>query len=247
MSSPLSFAHVSKAFSSPIGELRAVLDDFSFELRRGELVAIVGPSGIGKTTLLHLAAGLDRPDSGTVEVESKSSNAVGMVFQQPRLLDWRNVRTNLRLATDAAGIPADTGLRMLEAVHMSEHADAYPSSLSGGERQRVALARAFAIQPEMLLMDEPFSALDELTSRKLQLLVQKLWMEQGPSGLIITHDTFEAAFLADRVLVLKGRPCTIGTIIDIPIERPRKADDVRIFNYHVQILNALLSADEAGR
>jgi ABC-type nitrate/sulfonate/bicarbonate transport system ATPase subunit len=244
MSAALTFVNVSKSFSSPAGERRNVLDNFSLELNDGELIAVVGPSGIGKTTLLHLAAGLEQPDSGFIRHSLPASRGrVGMVFQQPRLLEWRSVKGNLRLAMDAAGVPSDSGLELLRAVQMAEHAEAFPLSLSGGERQRIALARAFAIRPGLLLMDEPFSALDELTSRKLQLLVQNLWLEHRPSGLIITHNTLEAALLADRVIVLKGRPCTIDAEIDIPLARPRMPDDVGIFQYHSQITRCLLNAD----
>ena len=168
-----------------------------------------------------------------------------MVFQQPRLLEWRTVEKNISLATDAAQVPREEGRSMLEAVHLGAHAHAFPMSLSGGERQRVALARAFAIKPGIVLMDEPFSALDEITGRRLRQLVQELWLNHNPSGLLITHNTLEAAFLADRVVVLSGQPCSIRKIVRVPVSRPRNPDDLRLFECHREIVDALLSSEAA--
>jgi len=248
MSGGIIFAQVSKSFRTPrSGRLRQILEDFSLLVAEGELVALVGPSGIGKTTLLHLAAGLDRPDSGEVRIELPTDRCrVGMVFQQPRLLEWRTVEKNISLATDAAQVPREAGRKMLDLVHLGAHAQAFPMSLSGGERQRVALARAFAIKPGIVLMDEPFSALDEITGRHLRQLVQQLWLNQNPSGLLITHNTLEAAFLADRVVVLSGQPCRIQKVIDVPVSRPREPDDLRLFECHREIVDALLSSDEGS-
>jgi NitT/TauT family transport system ATP-binding protein len=208
-------------------------------------VALVGRSGIGKTTLLHLAAGLERPDTGVVELDTGQEKArVGMVFQQPRLLEWRTVWQNIQLAAAAAGVADESCRQFLAQVQLAGNENRFPLSLSGGERQRVALARAFAIQPAVVLMDEPFSALDELTGRRLRELVQELWIRQKPTGLLITHNTMEAAFLADRVVVLGGQPCTIYETIEIPVSRPRQPHDEILFEYHRRIVTALLSHKE---
>jgi len=241
MSEGIVFTDVSKSFRHPLtGKPRQIFDNFSLSVQAGELVALVGPSGIGKTTLLHFAAGLDKPDSGSVQIDLPPERSrVGMVFQQPRLLEWRSVEANVMLATHAVGLPRELAHRMIEAVHLVGHEKSFPLSLSGGERQRVALARAFAILPGIVLMDEPFSALDELTGRSLREQVQELWLKQSPTGLLITHNTFEAVYLADRVVVLGGQPCTIRKIIEIPAPRPRDPDSLKLFECHRQIMDAL--------
>jgi NitT/TauT family transport system ATP-binding protein len=239
MSTSLSFSHIAKAYGRPGHDTpEVVLDDFSLQLAEGELVALVGRSGIGKTTLLHLAADLDRPDRGRVERGGEAPR-LGMVFQQPRLLDWLTVGDNIRIAVEAAAGDGAKGEAMLDEVGLARYAKAYPLALSGGQRQRVALARAFAIDPDLVLLDEPFSALDELTARRLRLLLQSLWLRQGPTGLLVTHSTLEAAFLADRVLVLDGPPAYIKQVISIDLPRPRSPDDSALFAVHRQIVTAL--------
>jgi NitT/TauT family transport system ATP-binding protein len=245
MSASLWFEHVDKSYVRPNGEPELVLEDFSLEIRPGELVAIVGSSGIGKSTLLHLAAGLEQPDAGRVEfvtapgVAWRRQPRLGMVFQQPRLFDWLTAADNIAVAVNAAGGDIAKAKEMLEAVGLKRHAGSYPLSLSGGQRQRVALARAFAIEPDAVLLDEPFSALDELTARKLRLLLQELWLDYAPTGLLVTHNTLEAAFLADRVVVLAGKPARIERIIDIGQARPRQAENSFFFDLHRDILATL--------
>ncbi|GAA1389233.1 ABC transporter ATP-binding protein [Pseudonocardia kongjuensis] len=218
------------------GAPQTVLEDFSLTVDDGELVAVVGASGTGKTTLLHIVAGLTVPERGTVEI---GRPRLGVVFQQPRLLDWLPVRQNVVLALDAAGLDPAAADTVLDAVGLTEYAGAYPSVLSGGQRQRVAVARAFAVEPDLVLLDEPFSALDELTARKLRLLLQQLWMQRPRSGLLVTHNPLEAALLADRVIVLAGRPARIVAEHRVDRTRPRSAEDPHLFDLHTRIVAAL--------
>ncbi|MFS8197617.1 ABC transporter ATP-binding protein [Streptomyces sp. CWNU-52B] len=251
---------VSKEFTSArTGARETVFDDFSLTVHHGELVAVVGASGTGKTTLLHLVAGLERPDSGTIRLSDdilpapsptpRASRApdraddarhrLGVVFQQPRLLDWVSVRRNVELALTSAGLDPAGASRALADVGLAEYADRYPSVLSGGQRQRIAIARAFAVQPELVLLDEPFSALDQLTARRLRLLLQELWTARPRTGLLVTHNPLEAAFLADRVIVLDGRPARVRAEFTLDLPRPRTPEDPRIFDRHNDILAAL--------
>jgi ABC-type nitrate/sulfonate/bicarbonate transport system ATPase subunit len=240
MSGAIQFKHVDKTYIRAQGsKIERILRDFSLEIADGELVALVGPSGIGKTTLLHLAAGLEAPDQGAVAFADDGSSRLGMVFQQPRLLDWMTVQANVDLVADAAGNDRERGRNVLRAVGLADYADAYPLSLSGGQRQRVALARAFAISPQFLLLDEPFSALDELTARALRLLLQDLWIEQSPTGVLVTHNMLEAAFLADRVIVLHDRPAQVAKTFIIDVPRPRSPEDPRLFAFHNRIIASL--------
>ncbi|MFE7978091.1 ABC transporter ATP-binding protein [Streptomyces shenzhenensis] len=248
---------VSKEFTSArTGVRETVFDDFSLTVHHGELVAVVGASGTGKTTLLHLVAGLERPDSGRITLNDATRTAgsptpgadngadmarhrLGVVFQQPRLLDWVSVRRNLELALTSSGLDPAGAAQALADVGLAEYAHHYPSVLSGGQRQRAAVARAFAVQPELVLLDEPFSALDQLTARRLRLLLQELWTARPRTGLLVTHNPLEAAFLADRVIVLDGRPARVSAEFTVDLPRPRTPEDPRIFTYQNEILAAL--------
>ncbi|MEU6608651.1 ABC transporter ATP-binding protein [Streptomyces shenzhenensis] len=248
---------VSKEFTSArTGERETVFDDFSLTVHHGELVAVVGASGTGKTTLLHLVAGLERPDSGRITLNDDTltdgsptpgadnstdtaRHRLGVVFQQPRLLDWVSVRRNLELALTSSGLDPAGASQALADVGLAEYAHHYPSVLSGGQRQRAAVARAFAVQPELVLLDEPFSALDQLTARRLRLLLQELWTARPRTGLLVTHNPLEAAFLADRVIVLDGRPARVSAEFTVDLSRPRTPEDPRVFTYQNEILAAL--------
>lgn len=210
------------------------LASVDFSLVPGEFVSIVGPSGCGKSTLLRLVAGLIEPTGGTVTVEGESPRVArrrgtetGFVFQQPALLPWRTVRGNIRLPLELRrerGAPADARVEeMIELVGLEEFARAHPRQLSGGMRMRVSLARALVTRPRLLLMDEPFGALDEITRQRLNEELLRLWQHEQCTVLFVTHNVYEAAFLSQRVLVMGRRPGSIAARLPVPFDYPRAA------------------------
>ncbi len=214
----------------------SVLSGISFSVGRGELVCILGPSGCGKTTILRIAAGLIPFNSGEVLIDSEDIRKngeylknVSVVFQEPRLLPWRNARQNVQLslelrnknpeAHEAAEVDS-----ALELVGLSEFAGSYPHELSGGMKQRVSLARAIVTDPEILFMDEPLTGLDVRNREELQDEIVRIWSRKKVSLLLVTHDPAEAIHMADRIIVLSGRPTCIKGIIEVKVSRPRPRD-----------------------
>jgi sulfonate transport system ATP-binding protein len=200
---------------------RAVLDGINLSVRQGEFVSVLGPSGTGKTTLLRILTGLDRADSGIVRVAAARS----VVFQEPRLILAKRVWQNVVIGHKRGPATKRQALAALEEVGLSRHAEAWPKILSGGEAQRVALARALAKEPGLLLLDEPFGALDALTRLRMHDLVAQLWQRHQPAILLVTHDVEEAVLLSDRVIVLQGGRVRYDTAIDLP--RPRRRSDAQ--------------------
>ncbi|MDR6174895.1 sulfonate transport system ATP-binding protein [Nocardioides zeae] len=222
----ISFAGVHRRFGAT-----TVLDGVDLEVDPGEFVAVVGRSGTGKSTLLRLVAGLDRPDAGTV----RATGAVAVAFQEPRLMPWLPVRTNVTLGL-GRGRRGDARTA-LEEVGLGERGNAWPLELSGGQAQRVSLARALVRRPDVLLLDEPFGALDALTRLEMQRLVGGLWRSHGFTAVMVTHDVDEAVRLADRVIVLGG-----GRIEDelrVPGRGPRTPDDPALAPFATRLLGAL--------
>lgn len=203
---------------------RLVLRDLSLVLRQGEIIALVGPSGCGKSTLLRIAMGLEREFSGEASLSGRPVRrpvrALGLMFQEPRLLPWLTVAENVALGADRDADASRRALALLREMGLEERAGSFPRELSGGMAQRVALARALFREPEVLLLDEPFSAVDALTRARLQQLLLDVCTNRGIAVLLVTHDVEEAAWLADRVLVLAG-----GTIrAEMPLSAPRPRD-----------------------
>ena len=222
----LAFADVGKKFVMATGHVDA-LRGFTLNVPRDRFTAIVGPSGCGKSTLLHIAAGLDTQFDGRVDF-SVDRRHVAYVFQQPRLLPWLTVVQNVRLVLQSRGLDraqADKiAYRYLDLVALHGFEDAFPAQLSGGMQQRASLARALAIDPQLVLMDEPFGALDELTARKLRAQLLQLYMDVPRTVLFVTHNVTEAAFLADQVVVVTSRPGRVAAVINIDLPRPREYD-----------------------
>lgn len=207
-------------FSWP-GDDTPLLDGFSLDIQLGTVTAIVGPSGSGKSTLLRLAADLLRPQQGAVEGAARDGMA--FVFQSPNLLPWRTVRDNVALPLQLRGAPAherrERADEILARVGLAEVAGSLPRSLSGGMKMRASLARALVTEPQILLMDEPFSALDTFTRRQMHAEFLSLWQRTGLSVLFVTHDLEEAVTLSDRVVAISGRPLSI--VHDQPVDLPR--------------------------
>jgi len=222
----VSLCGVTKAYDNGV----MALGPLDLDVRKGEFVALLGPSGCGKSTALRLIAGLAAPTSGMVEVshhegETRPGRKIGFVFQEPTLMPWTSVSENVRLPLKLAHAPAaEAGARVDEAlarVGLTEFADSYPRELSGGMKMRVSLARALVTDPDILLMDEPFAALDEITRFRLNNDLLALWRNLGKTVIFVTHSVFESVYLAQRVLVMTQRPGRIGAEIKIETPEPR--------------------------
>ena len=222
---------VGKSFKD--GKLR-VLDDISFDVRPGEFVSLVGPSGCGKTTLLRLINGLLAPDLGEVRVKGQPpvpNSDLAMVFQSARLLPWRTVAGNIDFVLALRGLSrrdsAARTLALLGAVGLRDFAEAYPHELSGGMQSRVGLARALAVEPQVLLMDEPFAALDAMTRETLRAELLRMWSRRRMAVVFVTHDIDEAIILSQRIILLRPRPGRIEEIVTVDLPEPRWQNDPR--------------------
>ncbi|MGA2289914.1 ABC transporter ATP-binding protein [Bradyrhizobium sp.] len=246
MSGHLDVQHVSKRFQVD-GKPIEALSDISLSIQPGEFVSIVGPSGCGKSTLLRLLAGLDRGFEGNILHDGKpivgTSLDRGIVFQEPRLFPWATVRHNIGLGLQNAPIGRTQKEEMIEAhvrlVGLQGFERAYPHQLSGGMAQRAAIARGLVNRPQILLLDEPFGALDAMTRGKMQIELQQIWAHEKITMVLVTHDVDEAVFLGDRVIVLAPRPGRISRIFEVTTRRPRQRTDDDLIHVRNEILLAL--------
>lgn len=219
---------LSKTFETPKGQIWA-LHELSFDIHRREFITVIGPSGCGKTTLIRILAGLDFPTSGQVLLKGKKvdgpSAEQGMVFQDYTLFPWLTVKKNVMFGLEVKGVgrmrAEAEASEWLEMVGLSKFAEVYPSQLSGGMKQRVAIARSLANRPEILLLDEPFGALDAQTRSSMQAYLLSIWRNVDVTVFFVTHDLDEAIYLSDRILVLRANPGEIDELIEVPVPRPR--------------------------
>ncbi|MGK3959592.1 ABC transporter ATP-binding protein [Sorangium sp. So ce118] len=224
----LRIERLSRRFEGDRGRVTA-LDGVSFEVRRRELISVIGPSGCGKSTLIRLVAGLDAPSAGDVLIDGSPVTGPGadrgMVFQSYTLFPWLTVRKNvmfgLKMKGVAGGEAERLALEWLDVVGLADFADHYPAQLSGGMKQRAAIARALANEPRILLMDEPFGALDAQTRASMQAHLLRIWEQVDVTVLFITHDLDEAIYLSDRIVVLGANPGRVLEIVEVPVARPR--------------------------
>ena len=225
---------ISKEFLQPKNKIQnlKVLDNISFKINDGEFVTFFGPNGCGKTTLLNIISGIDIPNSGTIRINGKKPQdaKIGFVFQNynESMLPWRTVAGNIELALEVQGFDEkkkkEIVEHLLKKVGLLPHKDKYFYELSGGMKQLVAICRAFAYNPDILLMDEPFSALDYSTTRKMEMELLNIWRETNKTTLFISHDIDEAILLADKVIILSKRPAQIKSVVNIDLPRPRKLE-----------------------
>ncbi len=244
-------SEVGKAYVTADGPIQA-LDRVSLEIRQGEFLSIVGPSGCGKSTLMLITAGLVPPSSGTVRIAGtevrKPNRDVGIVFQDATLYEWRRVLQNVLLPVELQGLDRERytqrARQLLTVVGLDGFERKYPFELSGGMRQRVGLCRALVHDPPLLLMDEPFGALDALTRDQLNLELQSIWQHDRKTVLFITHSIAEAVFLSDRVVVMTPRPGRIGAVVEIDLPRPRTFDltEMPPFGRYVRKIRAIFES-----
>jgi len=227
-------AGVDKVFARGDQPVTTALEGISLDIAQGEFVSLIGPSGCGKSTLLRIIGDLTGPTRGEVIVNGKPAEQArrdrdyGMVFQAPVLFEWRTVEDNVKLPLEVMGASAERrsqrAAEMLQLVELGEFLKHYPWQLSGGMQQRVAIARALAFEPAILLMDEPFGALDEMTRERMNSEVLRIWEQTGTTVVFVTHSIPEAVFLSSRVVVMSARPGRITDIVDVDLPRPRNED-----------------------
>src|SRR5262245_29270967 len=250
----LSLREVSRRFVSSRNDTTAV-DNITLDIKEGEFVVVVGPSGCGKSTLLNIVAGVDHADSGDVLFDGRPVRRAAaervVVFQDAALYPWLNVRDNVGFGLKIKGVRGKERRaqvdRFLDLVNLRKFERAFVHELSGGMKQRVQLARALAVEPRMLLMDEPFAALDAQTRDILQLELQEIWARTGSTILFITHNVREAALLADRVFVMTPGPGRIKAEIPVPLQRPRDLDTHAVVDFAAEIRAALQHDEYVGR
>lgn len=258
----LTIENLVKSYPNPNGGEFVVLDQINLTIGEDEFISVIGHSGCGKSTLLKIVAGLEKATSGSVRIEGKEIRKPGsdrmMVFQHYSLLPWLTVRENIRLAVDEVLKNMSSAEKMslvnehIAMVNLTAAADKYPHEISGGMKQRVGIARALAIQPKMLLMDEPFGALDALTRGKLQKQVLDIWEQNRQAVMMITHDVDEAIYMSDRIVLMTNGPhANIGEILDVPFPHPRDRHELResseyyeLRNYALDFLERNFSSDE---
>lgn len=244
---------LSKMFPAAGGLSRfTVLESLTLRIERGTFASIVGPSGCGKSTLLNIIAGIEAHDSGQVRIiaqnGTKSAARIGYVFQSPRLLNWLTVEDNIRFALEAQNIGKlrwnERVKKYLDMVGLAGQEHNYPLKLSGGMQQRVAIARALAIEPDILLMDEPFSHLDEITARKMRVDLMHILKHAQPTILFVTHSLREAVFLSEEVYMMSVKPARIFKHLRVDIPRPREPEDPRLFDLEKDLVREFFSVLE---
>jgi len=244
--------NVSKTFTTRQNEPLIALDNISARVAKGEFLCILGPSGCGKTTLLRMIGGLDYPTSGEIDVEGTPVTGpdprLAMIFQEYSLYPWRTVRANVGFGLQMRGVPHEEREeivnRFISLVGLEGFGDSYPYELSGGMRQRVAVARALATDPAVLLMDEPFGALDAQTRNRMQKELLQIWEKTKKTVIFVTHSVDEAVYLADRIMVLSPRPGRIAGIYDVEIPRPRDRTSVEFATLRRDVLELIDRLDD---
>jgi NitT/TauT family transport system ATP-binding protein len=246
---------VAKVFGSGTGVEVEALSGIDLAIQRGEFVSLIGPSGCGKSTLLRIIGDLTSATSGSVTVNGKPATRAradrdyGMVFQAPVLFDWRTVQKNVELPLEVTGRPraerAARATEMLGLVELADFTDHHPWQLSGGMQQRVAIARALALDPAILLMDEPFGALDEMTRERMNLELLRIWDRTGTTVIFVTHSIPEAVFLSTRVVVMSARPGRITNVIPIDLPRERNVETRELERYF-ELVTAVRESLRAG-
>jgi nitrate/nitrite transport system ATP-binding protein len=248
----LEIENLVKSYSTPEGSQLVILDGINLTIHEDEYISIIGHSGCGKSTLLKMVAGLEKPTSGSIRLEGKEIRKPGadrmMVFQQYALLPWLTVQENVRLAVDEV-LKKATPLEKkqlvsehLAMVNLTQAANKYPDEISGGMKQRVGIARALAIRPKLLLMDEPFGALDALTRGKLQRQVLDIWENNPQTVMMITHDVDEALYMSDRIVMMTNGPhAKIGEILEVPFSHPRDRQALRETREYFELRNHALN------
>jgi len=246
--------NLTKKFPSPDGTSEfMVLDSVNLDVKEGEFASLVGPSGCGKSTLLNVIAGIEQQSVGEVTVNPASGSQdgrihVGYVFQSPRLLNWLTVEDNIKFALEAQSVPRDQWQdrvsKYLGMVGLGGQEPNYPLNLSGGMQQRVAISRALAIEPDILLMDEPFSHLDEITARKMRIDLMNILEKERTTILFVTHDLREAVYLSDNVYMMSTKPARIFKHVHIELARPRKPEDPRLFDLEKDLVREFFAVLE---